>query len=151
MFLLKENVIQLVHFNHPFETVVEMNKSTKLKFRCVALTPCRGLATCPGRTRRWAPWMDGCHHFWQFSAREANLKQQWLHQLIQTLPLGDRLRDFLLSEGHSLLLLGEKLLLLPRRSSASKERERTVRRRKQTNETMMIFHWYSFWAWTAAV
>lgn len=34
------------------------------------------------------------------------------------LPLGDALRDFLLSDGHSLLLLGEKHLLLPRRSSA---------------------------------
>lgn len=36
---------------------------------------------------------------------------------LHVLPLGDTLRDFLLSEGHSLMLLGEKLLFLLRRWS----------------------------------
>lgn len=38
---------------------------------------------------------------------------------IRALPFGDALRGFLLSVGHSLLVFGEKLLLLPRRSSVN--------------------------------
>lgn len=55
------------------------------------------------------------------------------------LPFGDTLRDFLLSEGHSLLLLGEKLFLLPRRSSVNTQKGIKGSQMKETTKTRA---WY---------
>lgn len=113
----------------------------KWDWECVCVCACVTIASLT--QTHWAPSAQPITpHFFLFIIHSSLILSTFQHSYFRILsekkthpntsqhcvflPLGDTLRDFLLSEGHSLLLLGEKLLLLPRRSSVNTEREREL-------------------------